>query len=113
MSTAIIYVKYESDQMYVSNDNSTWSKDCTFETDVDPNGKIEWDVQTAGVVITSMPTSDPDGIFKKAPYEKKGVWQAQMDKKESGEATYDIDFSFNGVEQPSFDPIIAIKPPKI
>ncbi|MCV9388885.1 hypothetical protein [Reichenbachiella ulvae] len=110
MSTATVRVKYDGSTLSLSNDGSTWSSDCSFLTNVSPNGKIEWVTETNGLTITNIEiTVNNDKILKKSPYEQDGVWYAKIKDKDSGRATYVIQYSVNGVEQPEFDPEMIIK----
>lgn len=110
MSIAIVRLKYENNQLKLSNDGINWSSDCSFKTDLSPSGRIMWIPESEGLEIDNIEiTANPDRICKRSPAKKGGIWMAKIKDKDSGAATYVIQFSVDGEEQPEFDPEMIIK----
>lgn len=111
---AIIYLKYVGDQLVLTdNEGNGPSSSCDFETDVQSNGTVGWQLaDNSGISsIDDIQVTSGEDIFKKLPYEKKGEWEAKIDKKSSGEATYDILYTPVGGSQQRFDPSLKVRPP--
>ncbi|SMD34191.1 hypothetical protein SAMN04488029_1892 [Reichenbachiella faecimaris] len=112
---AVITVSYENGQLVLSdNEGSPFDPKHPekFTTKVKSNGKAGW---KAGEGISSLPLIKVDSgedIFKKLPYEKKGVWESKIDNKQSGEAKYSITYIAEGsTEQVTVDPVLKIEGP--
>ena len=97
-------------------DNEGHDRDKTITTDINPGGKITWELDNNSdikEIIDIYPKEGSQNIFAEKPQPVAGTnkWEGIVAKEASGKESYNIRFRYKDDSEEVNDPIVRIKPP--